>query len=642
MVYVHLDVSEIIGLSDMKEKVEESAKAALRDLSGQAYAHIVENVQSKLHSTRNIYLDNLKPPQQIEDDVWLIELGEKALFIEEGIEPNKEMIDDLLKSKSAKTAKDGCVLNPRNKVLTSTGWKKIKDIIPGDMVLTHSGKFREVKQLLVRPAGLGTRYVNFQIISMNVSGRPILGDLKAPSISLTEDHLVLTPKGWVEAGTLKNGDLIATPADLKNLCKNCNLPLPINAISAKFCLNNRCARQWGHKEGRLLNIPKKQRILNSKIANNIAKLKGVFNNPNWGARNPDTLLKLRKASVEAQKRLISNGRWAPEEFFAQELVKLGMVEGQDFIREFPIKTDRIVKNGNGGVRNSTLFIDFFFPKINYAIELDGKYWHSQVEAQERDKAKNDYCAKNNLKLHRFESHKIYKIGPRIARFLNLWHKNHSGELGVAWVRVRRLKTGVVNRKDHVYANKYDICLDAEEHSFCCETVFIHNSRYAVIPFQHNKKSQNMTPAQKSLLDTIKSEFKNRKIPYGKLETDPSGKPKTGLLHSFDIKHAPIKTSNLPGQGKGRVGEVMQGPTGIPLLSGLRVYQKEVKTPDGKSKVHKAIITFRVVSSKDKGSGKWCHPGLVPKKFLDEAAAWALREFETKIQKQLIAEVTKSI
>ena len=168
------------------------------------------------------------------------------------------------------------------------------------------------------------------------------------------------------------------------------------------------------------------------------------------------------------------------------------------------------------------------------------------------------------------------------------------------------------------------------------------SKYMVIPFKHNEKPQNMTPAQKSLQDTIKSEFKNRNIPYGNIEKDSAGQPKKGLLHSFDIKNAPIKTSNLPGQGKGPVGKVMQGPTGIPFLQGIRVYQKDVKMPDGKMKVQKAIMTFRVVSSKHKGTGRWVHPGLQPKNFLDEAVTWALKQWEEKIQQKLSVAVAKSI
>lgn len=164
------------------------------------------------------------------------------------------------------------------------------------------------------------------------------------------------------------------------------------------------------------------------------------------------------------------------------------------------------------------------------------------------------------------------------------------------------------------------------------------SRYIVVPFEHKKGATQQTPAQATLTNTIKAEMKKRKIPYGKLETDASGKPKTGLLHSFDIMKAPIKTAPGAGSGHGPIGAVKQGPTGIPHLQGVRVYQTKVKDKSGKESVQKSIMTFRIASSKMKGQGRWVHPGLEAKKFLDEAADWALKEFENRIRDQILISV----
>lgn len=166
------------------------------------------------------------------------------------------------------------------------------------------------------------------------------------------------------------------------------------------------------------------------------------------------------------------------------------------------------------------------------------------------------------------------------------------------------------------------------------------SRYLVVPFEHKKGQTQQTPAQKSLTDTIKAEMKKRQIPYGGIEKDASGKPKTGLLHSFDIMKQPVKIAEGAGQGKGPIGSVKQGPTGIPFLQGVRVYQTKVKGAGGQESVKKSIMTFRVASSKHKGTGRWVHPGLVAKKFFDEAAEWALKEFEQKIRDQILVSVTK--
>jgi hypothetical protein len=166
------------------------------------------------------------------------------------------------------------------------------------------------------------------------------------------------------------------------------------------------------------------------------------------------------------------------------------------------------------------------------------------------------------------------------------------------------------------------------------------SKYLIVPFQHNKGKTSQTSAGTDLTNTIKSEMKKRKIPYGKLETDHEGKPKTGLLHSFDIMKQPIKTKQGPGQGKGKIGQVRQGPTGIPFLQGVRVYQHKGKDAKGKEKTTKSIMTFRIASSKHKGTGRWIHPGLEAKRFFDEAAKWAQKEFEDRIRDHILISVAQ--
>lgn len=158
------------------------------------------------------------------------------------------------------------------------------------------------------------------------------------------------------------------------------------------------------------------------------------------------------------------------------------------------------------------------------------------------------------------------------------------------------------------------------------------SKYVTVPFQHNKGPTQQTQAAKDLTSTIKQELKKRQIPYGKIERDESGKAKTGLLHSFDIMKEPTKTHEGPGQGHGQIGNVRQGNTGIPFLQGVRIYQK--KTMGGGIK--RGIMTFRVASSKHRGTGKWVHPGIEARKFFDETAEWAMAQWEKMIPEILKA------
>jgi hypothetical protein len=151
------------------------------------------------------------------------------------------------------------------------------------------------------------------------------------------------------------------------------------------------------------------------------------------------------------------------------------------------------------------------------------------------------------------------------------------------------------------------------------------NRYIIIPFEHNKGPGKSTPAQASLTATLKTEFKRRGIPYGKIENGQDGKAKLGLLHSFDVMKTPIKA----GQAEP-----------VPHLQGVRVYQTAFKDSKGKETVKKSVMTFRVASSKDAGK-KWIHPGLEAKKFLDEAAKWAQVEFESKMKDKILMSISQN-
>lgn len=169
--------------------------------------------------------------------------------------------------------------------------------------------------------------------------------------------------------------------------------------------------------------------------------------------------------------------------------------------------------------------------------------------------------------------------------------------------------------------------------------------YRVIPFEHSKAPTQQTTAQQNLTATVKQALKERNIPYGGIERDDKGKPKTGLLHKFDIMDKPIRQDMGRGQGQGPVGQVQQGNTGIPLLQGVRVYQKALFNDDGTPKVDKqgqqrasrSIMTFRVVSARHKGN-KWEYPGIEGMGFLDEAEEWAYREWSENILPRLLKSV----
>lgn len=169
------------------------------------------------------------------------------------------------------------------------------------------------------------------------------------------------------------------------------------------------------------------------------------------------------------------------------------------------------------------------------------------------------------------------------------------------------------------------------------------SSYLVVPFQHNKASSQQTPAQQSLMATVKEAMQLRGMSTSKLDMDDKGKPKLGLVGKFDVMKAPLST---PAQriGRGPVGQVAQGFTGgTPILKGVRVYQKEYQAKDGSTKTGRFIMTFRVASSKHRGTGKWQRESpLEGTHLMDEALKWALEQWDQKIAPSILTKIVGEI
>lgn len=176
------------------------------------------------------------------------------------------------------------------------------------------------------------------------------------------------------------------------------------------------------------------------------------------------------------------------------------------------------------------------------------------------------------------------------------------------------------------------------------------STYLVVPFKHGGAPTRSTPAQNTMSQTIKQELQKRNIPFKKIERNPDGSAKTGLLHKLDIDR-PQQNKPAPGH-EGPASKPyhsyptphgQEGPAGRPWLWGVRIYQRPQSNPDGspkmdklgRQKVSRDIMTFRVASSKQKGRGLWDHPGLEGMNFLDDAYQWAEQQWDTAIKPSLL-------
>ena len=103
---VDLDISALKKyLDEFQKELVQDIKKEVEGLAKGRYSHIVEEANKKLHSSRKLYLENLSPPEQIDDFTWVITLNEKAEWIETGRPEPYDMKPGLLKD--GKTSIDG-------------------------------------------------------------------------------------------------------------------------------------------------------------------------------------------------------------------------------------------------------------------------------------------------------------------------------------------------------------------------------------------------------------------------------------------------------------------------------------------------------------------------------------------------------
>lgn len=85
-------------------------------------------------------------------------------------------------------------------VFTETGFKKITEVNIGDCVLTHKNRFRPVVNKF--PQGVREKLLQIKLYNYNDSF----------ALKVTPDHKIMTPNGYVEAASLKRGDMVNIPA----------------------------------------------------------------------------------------------------------------------------------------------------------------------------------------------------------------------------------------------------------------------------------------------------------------------------------------------------------------------------------------------------------------------------------------------
>ena len=106
-----------------------------------------------------------------------------------------------------------CFISPRVLIYTSEGYRPIKDIRVGDLVLTHKGRFRPVTY--VRPKDILPKGRDVVRLSIKPPGHP---KAKVLGMTVTPEHPFYIDGAWKPARDIKPGDSLRTLGDRCEVC----------------------------------------------------------------------------------------------------------------------------------------------------------------------------------------------------------------------------------------------------------------------------------------------------------------------------------------------------------------------------------------------------------------------------------------
>lgn len=157
---IQIDAAKIAEqFKEFALEVEQDIRKSMGGLAALTEAKVRMEAAQQLKTSRGLYLDNLTW-EEVSPGIYVVALGEPALWIEEGIEPNTDMKPGLLKD--AKTSKRGT----RYKVIP---FKYSNP--PSQNTPYTQGIISEIKQKLRKEK------VPFKKIELNADGSPKIGKL---------------------------------------------------------------------------------------------------------------------------------------------------------------------------------------------------------------------------------------------------------------------------------------------------------------------------------------------------------------------------------------------------------------------------------------------------------------------------------
>jgi len=437
----------------------ESVKQAL---ALEVHRNWVVAAEKELNSTRSNYIKGLKIIDFGEGNAGIQLVGRFNNMLENGV-----------------TAFDmKCITNRNTLIYTSKGNVKICDIKVGDLVLTHSGKFKRVSGLF--------KELNDDRFVYKIT--PIYSNRdQTKSLYVTGNHPILTNAGWVKAE-----NLIEDKHKLFTIANKCVCGKRISRMfTDKFEQKRYCSKSCSATGSNLsrkdngkpylkpetceklrnavIELNKKSiengthvtqtGLLNNWIQNN------AKNNSDWGFGTIDD----EKGKELQYKAAVSLGK--KNKFTDPESVLWNVINNIEGIeRQFQFERNVRCEAMN---RNRFYYFDFAIPKHKICIEVNGEYWHTK----EQDETKKSEVEAAGWRYISFWSKEVYSKLNECKNEIERVLDNHNDNYSFLQHNFEIEKIDITNDSSRAHYYKYNLTVE-DDSSYIAAGIVTHNSGFA--------------------------------------------------------------------------------------------------------------------------------------------------------------------
>ena len=384
----------------------------------------------------------------------------------------------------AGTVHPHCFISPNVPVYTIDGWRPIKEVAVGTMVMTHKGRFRPVDWVMERKPYQGT------VVQLAVSfnGR---NEKRIPA--MTPEHPVLTAKGWVNAQDIKVGDSIIS---LAKTCPTCGKPfVNLHHPQVMFC-SNACAPRKGINQFSTDDPAARAAAIQATAEANRARMKGMTIEQRRQLTAAGRKVMAGKgyshlSSAEGHKkgnRAAAMTNYRPNE---TERAIADALSGLGIEAKLQYRAEKTTPDSMG--RKRYWFIDIAVPAQKIAIEIDGEFWHPKQRDQERD----EDLSKQGWSTLRYDSVTAKQNPSAIADGIGRLALNHEGDYRFAEMSVTKATTANVKNR-----HLYNFGVSEDESYIIAGGIVVHNCRggWAVVAGGDTGVSPEMAAYVRELLN----------------------------------------------------------------------------------------------------------------------------------------------